>query len=233
MTDTIEVYKSLLSNCCVCYTINVSDIYHKIENIDKDIDDEIRICFMQRYLNIFIVNHETNGESITFKLTEESILSDNLEKVDIDQWWIRLCWKTFLSEHEAMKDKVLLLCGKPNVQTITEIIVDLINNSNKLICEEKYTNAIELLKTGLKYDTNEHFCVLVYNMSCVYSLLRDEENMFHYLDIAIEYGYNNWKQVRNDPDFEEYYSHPNFIAIIDKMQFNSKSKDVKVESFSC
>lgn len=222
MSSTIEVRKSIVCKNCVCYTILVSDIYDKIGDVNGDVTVEIRLCFMRKYLNIFLLD-----QNIMFELTDGIQTVNNSEKVEVDSWWIKLSWESCLKQHELIKDKLLLSCGRP------EIINDLINSSVNLIDEKKYLETIELLTTGLKYRNDINFNILAYNMSCAYSLLKDEENMFLYLNMAIESGYKNWKQAKTDVDFEEYHNNPQFISTVEKMRQNSKNEDVTVQLSSC
>lgn len=231
MTSSIEVTKSLLPMGISCYTILVSDIYEKIKFIDMELTDEIRLCFMKRYLNIFLTNTENHECNIMFQLTEEQQLFDSSEKVEVDPWWIRLCWRSFLKHNELVNDKVLLSCGRPNVKTTSEIVIDMANDAVRLLSEKKYIETVELLKPGLKYNDNKYFNIIPYNMACAYSLLKDKENMFLYLEMAIESGYKDWKHARTDSDFEEYFNHPRFVSCIEKMK--SKAEDVEVKLSSC
>ena len=120
MSSSIEVTKSLLYVNRACYIIRVSDIYEKIENINDKLTAEIRLCFMQKYLNILVLDTEEDDD-VTFELTEEIHTLNCSGKIEVDPWWIKLCWLSFLKEHELITAKSLISIGRPKIKIIDEI----------------------------------------------------------------------------------------------------------------
>lgn len=217
--STIKVGKNFIRshgfNNTVFYSISIRNLYDRF-------DDHLKEKFDSNYLDKnFVVMINENNCNVDFRIADNHLVDVNSissDLVEVDEYWIKTCWKTFCIQLDLIKSKSLIYSTKPNIKSEIEIITDIIDTSIRLISCKKYNESIELLKTGLKYDKHEDFNIILYNMSCTYSLLKNEEETFIYLNKAIEAGYNNWKHAIMDSDFENYNTHPNFILALNKMK---------------
>ena len=71
-----------------------------------------------------------------------------------------------------------------------------------------YDKALETLKRGMLLDSkNPH---IHYNYACYYSLTGQPEASLEKLKTAIQFGFNNFKQIEIDPDLEKLRQSPEF-----------------------
>lgn len=217
---SIYVTKTILSKDVHSYSILVKDIYDNIKELESTFTEELKHLYMGGYFSIITAKNRKIGEDIAFKITDVSKYDFNAlsDLVQVERIWIALCWRSFVREYELSFNKQLISISKPTVKSDSEIIETMINDSHCLLNDKKYTECVELLKEGLKYKGHRCFKILAYNMACAYALLRDEENTFLYLNMAIECGYNDWRTAQNDYDFKELYENRTFLSLIIKMR---------------
>lgn len=218
--SSIKVTKSIITEEIQLYSILIKDIYDNIKELESTFTEELKQFYMDKCLNIIVANNRKIGEDIGFNITDAyTVRSDILsDEVDVETLWIVLCWNSFIKEHELSFNKQLISISRPKIKSVSEIIETMVNESHSLLNDKKYTECIELLKEGFKYKHHRFFKIIVYNISCAYALLKDDENTFSYLNMAIESGYNDWKNAESDPDFKEYYENKTFIDLVAKMR---------------
>src|SRR4051812_400603 len=57
-----------------------------------------------------------------------------------------------------------------------------------------------------------------YNLACSLALSRRKTDALRSLRQAIELGYRDYDWMLQDPDLEELKTHPNFVALLDKLK---------------
>ena len=83
-----------------------------------------------------------------------------------------------------------------------------INLSTAYMKNSNFEEALEALKKGMVLDSkNPH---IHYNYACYYSLTGDPEASLEKLKTAIQFGFNNFKQIETDPDLEKLRQSPEF-----------------------
>ena len=65
---------------------------------------------------------------------------------------------------------------------------------------QEYEKALEYLKEAISLDPNHPNDF--FNLTCLYSLLKDKEKGFKYLQKAVELGYNNFERIKTHNDLE-------------------------------
>ena len=71
-----------------------------------------------------------------------------------------------------------------------------------------FEEALKTLQEGMVLDSkNPH---IHYNYACYYSLTGQPEASLEKLQTAIQFGFNNFKQIETDPDLEKLRQSPEF-----------------------
>ena len=83
-----------------------------------------------------------------------------------------------------------------------------INLSTAYMKNSNFEEALETLQKGMVLDSkNLH---IYYNYACYYSLTGQPETSLKKLKTAIQFGFNNFKQIETDPDLEKLRQSPEF-----------------------
>ena len=83
-----------------------------------------------------------------------------------------------------------------------------INLSTAYMKNSNFEEALETLQKGMVLDSkNPH---IYYNYACYYSLTGQPETSLKKLKTAIQFGFNNFKQIETDPDLEKLRQSPEF-----------------------
>ena len=83
-----------------------------------------------------------------------------------------------------------------------------INLSTAYMKNSNFEEALKTLKKGMVLDSkNPH---IHYNYACYYSLTGQPEASLEKLKTAIQFGFNNFKQIETDPDLEKLRQSPEF-----------------------
>lgn len=166
--------------------------------------------FMTVYRNNLRINLMTYSH---FMNKDEVLYHDEIE---IDSQWMIDCWNIFSENH-----KIYLKI--PQVKIRFELCIDKMSDAIKLIKENNYNEAINLLKTLEIYSDLNFYSDILYNLACCYSMLNDEENTFKYLNLAIEKDDSKIYQMQIDTDFDNFRQNPRFVKIIE----NENNKNIE------
>ena len=83
-----------------------------------------------------------------------------------------------------------------------------INLSTAYMKNSNFEEALKTLQKGMVLDSkNPH---IHYNYACYYSLTGQSEASLEKLKTAIQFGFNNFKQIEIDPDLEKLRQSPEF-----------------------
>ena len=83
-----------------------------------------------------------------------------------------------------------------------------INLSTAYMKNSNFEEALKTLQKGMVLDSkNPH---IHYNYACYYSLTGQSEASLEKLKTAIQFGFNNFKQIETDPDLEKLRQSPEF-----------------------
>jgi len=83
-----------------------------------------------------------------------------------------------------------------------------INLSTAYMKNSNFEEALETLQKGMVLDSkNPH---IHYNYACYYSLTGQPVASLKKLKTAIQFGFNNFKQIETDPDLEKLRQSPEF-----------------------
>ncbi len=83
-----------------------------------------------------------------------------------------------------------------------------INLSTAYMKNSNFEEALKILQKGMVLDSkNPH---IHYNYACYYSLTGQSEASLEKLKTAIQFGFNNFKQIEIDPDLEKLRQSPEF-----------------------
>lgn len=102
---------------------------------------------------------------------------------------------------------------------------------NALMDKKDFKTAVESYKMSeaLEY---EPISLVLYNMSCAYSMMEDGKQSLNYLQLAIENGYNHLQQIMNDSDLAFVRKDVNFTETVKtSMAGNSSTRAVSFEMF--
>ena len=84
----------------------------------------------------------------------------------------------------------------------------IINLSTAYMKNSNFEEALETLQKGMVLDSkNPH---IYYNYACYYSLTGKPEASLEKLKTAIQFGFNNFKQIETDPDLQKLRQSPEF-----------------------
>jgi len=76
----------------------------------------------------------------------------------------------------------------------------------------QYAQALELFKKAYSLDkTNQTIC---FNLGVTYSLMKNAEEAFFYLQKAIENGYNDFEKIKSSDHLHYVQQHPSFPAFV-------------------
>ena len=100
-----------------------------------------------------------------------------------------------------------------NIDGLEPYYVDIfISLGNRYLTEGKYDRAEGEYRKALK--TAPKNSVAAYNMACVYSLRKDLEASMDWIEKSIEYGFDDFKWMKEDPDLENLQDLPRFKEIL-------------------
>ena len=96
----------------------------------------------------------------------------------------------------------------------------------------RYDRAIEAYLAALKVDPNhgEQSRILLYDLACAYGLTRDKENAFHWLERAIQAGFDQVETLNADKDLTELREDPRFKELVAKALANLRPCSVSPEA---
>lgn len=59
---------------------------------------------------------------------------------------------------------------------------------------------------------------IAYNISCLYSRKNDREKALQWMEKALQNGYDNWKQLKSDPDLKNIRQDKRFLLLMESIQ---------------
>ena len=89
---------------------------------------------------------------------------------------------------------------KGKIQKIDPKIAELTKKAYKLYNNQDYKNAINIMQEALTYnakDSQTH-----YNLSSLFSIIKEKEKAFFHLEKAVEFGYKNFNNIVTSENFE-------------------------------
>lgn len=90
-----------------------------------------------------------------------------------------------------------------------EIFISL---GNRYLTEGKYGKAEREYVKALKASPRNS--IAAYNMACAYSLRKELEKSLDWLEKSVEYGFDDFKWMREDPDLKNLHDLPRFSEIL-------------------
>lgn len=77
-----------------------------------------------------------------------------------------------------------------------------------------FHNAYDTLGAGEKQEYAPHLQGAIYNLSCIYSIIKDKKNALLYLDKAVKAGYSDYSHMQKDTDLDFIRQSKEFKQII-------------------
>lgn len=191
----------------ISYVIDFHDIFARTK---IEVPELLKILLDGKYFHIFLIDSSKNGK-VFFGYTETN---DHSDQITISEDWVDMCFNNLIRELALNEAKKKILIEKPTSKSVSEIN----NEAVEHITKKEYHEAIDILKKGLMFTFSKHYKITVYNLSCAYSCLQDEDNTFKYLSLAFESGFKDWETLINDDDFTPYKNHPQFLSLVELMK---------------
>ncbi|MBI2194005.1 MAG: tetratricopeptide repeat protein [Planctomycetes bacterium] len=107
----------------------------------------------------------------------------------------------------ALMDQGIKLEGLEPYQA--DIFISL---GNRYLSEQEFEKAEREYLKALKMDPRNS--VAAYNMACVYSLKKDLDMAVHWLEKSVEYGFDDFKWMREDPDLNNLHEDTRYQEIL-------------------
>jgi tetratricopeptide (TPR) repeat protein len=100
-----------------------------------------------------------------------------------------------------------------NIDGLDPYYVDIfISLGNRYLTEGKYDKAETEYRKALRIAPRNS--VAAYNMACAYSLKKDLDNALDWLEKCVQYGFDDFKWMREDPDLKNLHEMPRFKEIL-------------------
>lgn len=146
----------------------------------------------------------------------------NIGKVMISLDWVNLCYDNYKKTIELNNETDALFRSQPIVLSECDLFDNLISDAEKEFNKQNYVSALNIyIECIEKYSINPKIFTAMYNAACCYSKMDDLRNSIKYIKLAVDNGFNDWKQIIEDVDINKYKDNSNFVDIVRKMIENN------------